>query len=417
MADIDRIKGIRPDEAARLKELGIHTIDALWDRVGSNQNRGLMQLAQTSGIHLPRLVDLLTAQALAEVEAHDNPRCWRFVWAILCVLFLIGLSLLMFRFPSLITPFGCLMLLVFIVAVLSLRAVAMLDWLPLPFGLPPAIPVAARDLPMHHRLQDDDLVPARIAASNDTFRHLAYLRTQTLTLRQPVRRGQPLRISDVKRPQVTAARPVAQGKIVGNEDIAVTQSIFDQKAVLSFDQACNRIALRPFATGDVLLDDWLSGPQSQQVVISAKPLEPFQSILGTSLTLGQAPADSEGFKRTLEVTGHVSLRPIPKGKVIRQSDISPVFLPPADLANRQILSLPVVRGAYSTGAVPGARVKVIISPQEVGSQSAVILSDAIILAVESLPHGSMAFVFAVEANLSDLALVLGNGKVFVVQGP
>jgi hypothetical protein len=162
----------------------------------------------------------------------------------------------------------------------------------------------------------------------------------------------------------------------------------------------------------------LGEPTSQQVVISATRLEPFQSIPSTSLTLGPVPpTDSEGFKRIIEVVGHVLLRPIPAGNVIRQADISPVVITPTDLANLQILSLPVGRGAYSTGAGPGARVTVIISPQEVGGQAAVTLSDALILAIEPLPDGGAAFVFAVQTNLGNLAPVLGSGKVFVVQKP
>lgn len=417
MAGIDRLKGIKQKETDRLQQLGIYTIDALWSRVGRSQDNGMEQLTQASGISLSRLVDLLTAQALTEIADRQHRRRWQFAWAIIAIISLIGLGLFMMRFPSLITPLGCLTLLILLVAGLSLRTAAMLDWLPLPFGLPPAIPVAARDLPVKHCIDPAaDLVSARIPASDDTFHVLGDL--QNLTLRQSVRRGQPLRFSDVQRPQVTAKRLIAKGQKITDDVIDVSQSIFDSRAVLTLDQARGRVALHPFTIGDVLLLDWLSGsPESQQVVISATPLEPLQLISATALTLGPAPADSEGFKHINQVVGHVSLRPISEGKVIRQADISPTVILPADLANRQILSLPVVRGAYSTGAMPGTRVTIIISPQEVGSQTAVTLSDALILAVEPLSDGGAAFTFAVVAEVSNLAPVLGSGKVFIVQKP
>ena len=419
MADIDRLPGISEDEVNNLAKMGIRTIDELWGRVGSNQDADWKTLTEDIGIGRSRLVDLLTAQALQEMETHDNRWWQRFAWAALRIVLLIGPYWLMFRFPSLITPLGFLMLLVCIVIGLSLRAVVTLDWLPLPLRLPAAIPVAARHLEKQDRLQKGDLKLARIPASDDTIRHLDQLGDlEKLTLQRAVRRGQPLRYSDLQRLQVTAVQPIAAGKSITADAIAVTQSTFNPQAVLSPDHTRGRVALQPFAVGDVLLSDRLVDASTrQQVVISATRLEPFQSIPSTSLMLGPAPADGEGFKNRSDVVGHVSLRPIPEGKVIRQADISPAMITSDELANLQILSLPVGRGAYSTGTAPGARVTVIISPQEVGGQAAVTLSDALILAIDLLPDGGAAFVFAVQTNLSNLAPVLGSGKVFVMQKP
>jgi flagella basal body P-ring formation protein FlgA len=64
-----------------------------------------------------------------------------------------------------------------------------------------------------------------------------------LTLARDVKKGQPLRFSDIQRPQLVAARPIPSGKRIERSDFTKALSTYDLQAAREGDRVEGRRAL------------------------------------------------------------------------------------------------------------------------------------------------------------------------------
>lgn len=77
MTDISKLRGITPDEEAKLRSGkteadGITTVDALWERVGGDIDHGIARVAFKKDLSKKRLTELLLNQALYESEVQED---------------------------------------------------------------------------------------------------------------------------------------------------------------------------------------------------------------------------------------------------------------------------------------------------------------------------------------------------------
>ena|SRR5215211_5943928 len=73
-APISELDGITPEEAQKLRNVGINTITELWASIGRDPDKGLDQLAKEVDLEPHRLMDLMSARAI--VEADKGERSW-----------------------------------------------------------------------------------------------------------------------------------------------------------------------------------------------------------------------------------------------------------------------------------------------------------------------------------------------------
>jgi len=74
MSDLSKLKTIRQSDVESLRACGINTIEDLWLRISDEQDNELASLADASGIHKERLIDLLAA------EGKRQPGRWGSAW-------------------------------------------------------------------------------------------------------------------------------------------------------------------------------------------------------------------------------------------------------------------------------------------------------------------------------------------------
>jgi hypothetical protein len=76
MAKIDRLPNILPEDATKLRSIGITTTEQLWEQIGYDYENGLNDVATSSGVPRDRLVGLLADYALQEItfERSDHRR-------------------------------------------------------------------------------------------------------------------------------------------------------------------------------------------------------------------------------------------------------------------------------------------------------------------------------------------------------
>lgn len=426
MTVIEKLARLEPSEGALLKAAGIKTIDQLWAQVGRDLDYGLDAVARRTKIPVERLAEMLTAQALAERETRQ--RSWGERLGVFLVLLLLlfaasGLVLLVVwlmneKQTSYITPFtvGVLLLLASL-AWLLLRADGALGSLPAPFGLATYAPVAAVDLKQGNELTTKDLALARWSPADGHFHHLDNL--VGLKLAQDVGRGRTIRYEDVERKQVVAKEALPQGSVLTREALTIAFFPYQVSAALSLQDVVGQKATQDISPGEVIRLDWVEEvPLEQKVIISRVDLKPFQVITEADLGEEKAPAiGAEQFVSPEEVVGRYSLQPVAANTVLQRNQLSQVALEAQALDGRQILSLPVARGAYSAAATPGSRVTLLFSPREASDrpQDVMMVEDAIILQAVPGENGAMTFVFAVHVDLARLASLLGSTELFVVQ--
>ena len=73
-APISELEGIKPDEAEKLRNVGITTIRDLWVRIGKDPENGLDKLAKQVDMEPHRLMDLLAARVV--IEARKGESTW-----------------------------------------------------------------------------------------------------------------------------------------------------------------------------------------------------------------------------------------------------------------------------------------------------------------------------------------------------
>ena len=120
MIPVGKLVNISPEEAEKLWTVGIETVNDLWVKIGLNLHKGVDQLAQETGISVPRLVDLLTAQALWEIEKRETPWYRRAAPGLVVItffVFCISSVLMMLRIPSLVTPLSGFLVLLFVLGI------------------------------------------------------------------------------------------------------------------------------------------------------------------------------------------------------------------------------------------------------------------------------------------------------------
>jgi hypothetical protein len=253
MTDIAELKGIGPDEAERLRDNGIATLDDLWARVGEDFNEGIVQVANNAKIEPQRLIDLLADQGVREARQGDDSwlkRHWFDVVLIMGLVFLVGSVL---------------------------RVLIAFEWLPPRlWSRDPVVVSAATELPAFH--------------------------------------------------------------IIGPNDVMV-----------------------------------------------------------------RTPAEPEAVAALEDVVGRYPLQAIPVGTVLRADQLSTVRLPLADMADRQLLTVPVGAGALSQMVMPGDHVSLLFSPRDPSETESPPPIDVIVWAVDRRDDAPSSIVVAMTPK--DLAAV------------
>jgi hypothetical protein len=226
-----RLTRLSEDEVRRLGEEGISSEDGLWQAVGADFDRGLEELAHSTGIPRNRLVGILVGSTLREASP-GKPR-----W----------LKWMSRHTPDLLALCAFLFL-----AVLCLRAGGWLSWLPPPWGLTQRIPIAADDLRKGQVLRTDDLVEVWLNPRRDSFRNPADV--EGFRLLRDLGAGSPVRFSDVMREQVIALQDLPRGKAISAGTLAVRWSPYQADAALDPWQVIGREARNPIRQGEVILE-------------------------------------------------------------------------------------------------------------------------------------------------------------------
>jgi hypothetical protein len=142
--DIGNLKGITSDEVSKLRrpEIGVESIEILWERVGQDLNDGITNLARDTGIPAERLCSLLITEALADEGTRLSQR-----W--LDIVLVIGPIILL---------------------ALAVRAYVPFPWWP---ARVQQVVVGAADLPAFHLIGGADVIVKRAPAEPGTFAALS----------------------------------------------------------------------------------------------------------------------------------------------------------------------------------------------------------------------------------------------------
>jgi hypothetical protein len=84
------------EEAEKLCGSGIETLDSLWSYIGYEYDRGIDSLADETGIHKSRLIELLSTQAVREARVVGSSwisRHWFDVIIVLVILIVVILTI------------------------------------------------------------------------------------------------------------------------------------------------------------------------------------------------------------------------------------------------------------------------------------------------------------------------------------
>jgi flagella basal body P-ring formation protein FlgA len=245
VADIGTLDGLSPEDALRLRRVGVGTVDQLWARVGSDKRRGFQTLADASGVQADRLVETLAraGDRAARGAPFWSPERW---WLE-----------------------GSFLALVLFVGVLALRAVGGLGvtstadrapgsprvetgvGVPVPIGVETVV-IAADDLEVGRPLRPTDLTTARMTPSPLYFSDPARLIGTVLAT--PIGRGRPVRTADVTRAQVVASKDIPLGASITADVVSMKTTPYDRDAALSPADVVGRRALTSISASSVVLN-------------------------------------------------------------------------------------------------------------------------------------------------------------------
>lgn len=106
MIRIDKIPGIKPDEADVLRLQNIRSISDLWSRIGQDFDLGIDNLADDTGIEKSRLIELLKTQALREIKRQGSWAGRHWLELAILALLLLVLALLLYASSTSVLAWG-----------------------------------------------------------------------------------------------------------------------------------------------------------------------------------------------------------------------------------------------------------------------------------------------------------------------
>lgn len=160
---------------------------------------------------------------------------------------------------------------------------------------------------------------------------------------------------------------------------------------------------------------YVSPETADQVVVSpASSLAPFQLINAENVVLQRVPKEQKSFAAVNDVVGRYSLRNLTVGTTLKDEHLLARNLS-AEMANRQVLSIPVNRKALSPGLNPPGHVWLLLSPRAPTEKSPqpVLLKDVLLLSIDLQTETSSVSVAVTEDGLNAMRILLGASEVFV----
>jgi hypothetical protein len=154
----------------------------------------------------------------------------------------------------------------------------------------------------------------------------------------------------------------------------------------------------------------------QVVVASASSLSPFELVSEKNVVVQHTPKEQKSFTAVNDVVGRYSLRNLATGTTLKDEHLLAKNLS-ADLARRQVLSIPVNRKTLNLGLNPPGYVWLMLSPRTPTEKSPqpVLLKDVLLLSVNLQAETSSIEVALREDGLNAIRFLLGASEVFVLK--
>lgn len=321
MKSIEKLKGIRPEEAIAFRDAGIKTVEQLWQagKVAQEEAENLATTGDTASENGISLLAkklkvgsaILTAERLAELLSAEASGALNQVSASIKLVLVAILAVLLFVL-GLATAIG---------------------------GSHRAVVVAAVNLKSGQTLQSGDLSLSEGVPGPHLFTDTSGL--LGLELSQDIQPGKPLHYEDVLRAQYVATSDLMPGTLLTHDTISLTWTTYQQGAITEPASIIGYATVRPVKQGQVIL--------ATNIATGNNPI---------TTTLSQ-----DAISATLNITlpTVISSERVLRTSVPRGQGSSSVPLDASELESKHYLAISASVEGLGSAAIPSTHIVLLLS--------------------------------------------------------